>query len=111
MFSFFFSLLKFFFFLFAQMFFFPLCSNVFFSPDDVRLINRINVDHANARDIQSDFVYSGQYRTLLRDIFKAIPQLERIKVRKLAPGEQWFFLLSFSRVAIVVPYLHLSSAS
>jgi hypothetical protein len=62
--------------------------NLDYNPDDVRLINRINVDHANARDNQSNFIYSGQYRTLLHDIFKACPNLERIKVRKIAPGEQ-----------------------
>jgi hypothetical protein len=62
--------------------------NLDYNPDDVRLINKINVDHANARDNQSNFIYSGQYRTLLHDIFKACPNLERIKVRKIAPGEQ-----------------------
>lgn len=59
-----------------------------YNPNDIRVINRINADHANARDNQSAFIYSGQYRELLSAIIKACPNLDRINVRKLAPGEQ-----------------------
>lgn len=62
--------------------------NLHFTSDDIDIINRINAEHTNARDMQSDFIYSGQYRALLFDILKACPNLKRINVRKLAPGEQ-----------------------
>ena len=62
--------------------------NLDYNPNDIRVINRINADHANARDNQASFIYSGQYRELLSGILKACPNLDRINVRKLAPGEQ-----------------------
>lgn len=36
--------------------------NLDYNPNDIRVINRINADHANARDDQASFIYSGQYR-------------------------------------------------
>lgn len=62
--------------------------NLDYSRDDVRIINTINVDHANARDTQSEFIYSGQYRTLLYAILRASHNLKRITVRKLEAGEE-----------------------
>ena len=54
-----------------------------YNPNDIRGINRINADHANARDNQSAFIYSGQYRELLSAILKATR-----KPKTLNPGSE-----------------------
>jgi hypothetical protein len=54
-----------------------------YNPNDIRVINQINADHANARDIQSAFIYSGQYRELLSAIIKATR-----KPKTLNPGSE-----------------------
>ncbi|OSS52341.1 hypothetical protein B5807_02807 [Epicoccum nigrum] len=59
-----------------------------FTPGDIDIINKINIEHANARDKQCELVYSGRYRAYLHAIFKACFRLKHIHVRKLAPGEQ-----------------------
>ena len=57
--------------------------NLDFNPNDICVINRINADHANARDNQARFIYSGQYRELLSGIFKATR-----KPKTLNPGSE-----------------------
>jgi hypothetical protein len=59
-----------------------------YTKKDVRLINAINMAHADDVIKNSDFIISGEYRTMLTTLLQALPNLNTITVRKLAPGEQ-----------------------
>lgn len=59
-----------------------------FTEYDIMTIDQINQAHADDIVENGDFIITGEYRSMLTELLKCLPNLATITVRKLAAGEQ-----------------------
>jgi hypothetical protein len=62
--------------------------NFAFTSKDTQIMYEINAFHAEDVITNGDFVIAGEYRTMLTNLLKQLPNLKTITCRKLDAGEQ-----------------------